>query len=190
MSATSKLALGRPNKPTVIIVNVLDFPNRYAAWFGIKRAKTAIRIAETSYFNVLKIDDEATEKLASQLKEGSLTSLNGLSLSLVDDQLAQELETLIAERRLADAHLQSSSENAAVPAPASAEVAPALWTSLAVGTLVLAADLDREGAPEAWFEAYIVSVGDNELQLRWRDFPREGLLTRTRKHIALLHPVN
>jgi hypothetical protein len=53
---------------------------------------------------------------------------------------------------------------------------------------VLAADLDRQGAPEAWYEAIIVRAEGREFVLRWRDYPRDGLLTRTREQIAILPP--
>ncbi|HKH80317.1 MAG TPA: hypothetical protein VKA03_01645 [Methylovirgula sp.] len=62
------------------------------------------------------------------------------------------------------------------------------WGELQPGAHVLAANLDRYGAAEAWFAAIIVQNEGNEFVLRWRDFPREGLLTRARRHIALLHP--
>jgi hypothetical protein len=178
-------------RPAVIIVNTLDFPNRYAAWFGTRRAKAATRAAETSFFNAISIDDEKTQKIAEQLGEGGLSPLNGLSLWLVNDELARELELLIAERKCV---AQPTEQAPLAGDPDVATGLPtinfSLWSSLTAGTLVLAADLDRQGAPEAWYEAYVVSIEDDTLMLRWRDFPREGILSRTRKHVALLHPAN
>jgi hypothetical protein len=192
MSEKPKPASNRPTKPAVIIVNTLDFPNRYAAWFATKRAKAATRAAETSFFNVISIDDERTQRIAEQLSEGGLSSLNGLSLWLVNDELAGDLESLIAERKRiaqpAPEHASLTSDpDVATGLPA---ITLSLWNSLTAGTLVLAADLDRQGAPEAWYEAYVVSIEDDTLMLRWRDFPREGILSRTRKHVALLHPAD
>ena len=65
--------------------------------------------------------------------------------------------------------------------------APDLWDALAIGDTVLAADLDRKGEPECWYEAMIVRITPASFILRFRDFPRDGLLARTRRHVALLH---
>jgi len=51
-----KSASGRGNAPAVIIVNNLDHPVRYAAWFGSKRAKAAIELAGALGYHVLKVD--------------------------------------------------------------------------------------------------------------------------------------
>ena len=62
------------------------------------------------------------------------------------------------------------------------------WSRLSVGALVLAADLDKKGEPDCWYEAIIVRITPATFILRFRDYPRDGLLARTRRHVALLHP--
>ena len=61
------------------------------------------------------------------------------------------------------------------------------WSLLKVGDLVLGADLDKKDEPEAWYEAVIVRITPSSYILRFRDYPRDGLLARTRRHVALLH---
>ena len=72
-------------------------------------------------------------------------------------------------------------------APGSTIPAADPWDRLAVGDLVLGADLDKKDEPEAWYEAVIVRITPSSYILRFRDYPRDGLLARTRRHVALLH---
>ncbi len=115
----------------------------------------------------------------------------------MEEDPARELETLLLARQAetavqSEAPISEAGESGTQPTPANDDGRTLIdvWSMLTPGSLVLAADLDRQGVPEAWYEAEIVSLEGPEITLRWRDFPRDGLLSRTRRHIALLHPVN
>lgn len=197
MSERRKPTSGRANAPALIIANNLDFPIRYAAWFGGKRAAAATELATKADFYVIPVKAPDVETLASRLTEGALEN-GALRLAQVDDIVAAEINALILARQAAEAEEKAADAATADDQSAGANSPPeqerrALaddWDALRPGMMVLAADLDRQGMPEAWYEAQIVSLEGAEVALRWRDFPREGLLSRTRRHIALLHPAN
>jgi len=194
------------NAPAVIIVNNLDHPVRYAAWFGNKRTKTAIDLATALGYHVLNVDSLPLEEVASRLSEGFVVGRN-LTLAMLGDDLARELEAITSARQAADSEAtEPSTHDTSETPPDALDANPELnaddqaqisgeaqsddWSELQAGALVLAADLDRYGAAEAWYEAIIVRIEGREFVLRWRDFPREGLLTRTRRHIAIPCPAD
>lgn len=199
MSIPRETPPGRANAPAVVVVNNVDYPVRYAAWFDRKHAKSAIRLAREAGFHVLDANDEQFRELAAQLKEGS-TKGGSLSLVPVEDDLVGVLKALIKPREVAGVEANHTTETpgAALDAGCGTDAIEQAHSSeaervdlpdeLKPGALVLAANLDRLGAADAWFEAFIVRIEGPEFVLRWRDFPREGLLTRTRRHIAIPPP--
>jgi hypothetical protein len=69
------------------------------------------------------------------------------------------------------------------------DVAPGLpvsWAKLAVGHMVVAQDAKAENG---WWEAEIVEINGEKLKLRWKEFPRQPIVTRMRTSVALLNPV-
>ena len=59
------------------------------------------------------------------------------------------------------------------------------WSTLTVGSLVLAS----EGKGEGWFECVIVELGENDtFWLKWRDWPEMDNIVRHRSNIGLLPP--
>ncbi|MEW6437773.1 MAG: hypothetical protein AB1508_11485 [Pseudomonadota bacterium] len=193
MSERRKPTSGPANVPAVIIVNNRDFPTRYAAWFGAKQAKAAKEAAVKAQFHTITVNRSDVEKIATRFSEGTLED-GKLLLAPVADNLASELDALIVARQTANAEAKESEpatvDQASDSSAAEDRALSGIWDTLRPGEFVLAADLDRQGAPEAWYEAQIVSHDGGEFMLRWRDFPREGIITRTRRHIALLHPAN
>lgn len=130
----------------------------------------------------------------SMLREKTFASWT-LQLTQVDEEVALELYALIVATQSVGDEPEANQagvaeDTVARPDVASDQAIPEIWEDLKPGMLVLAADLDRQGKPEAWYEAEIVSLEGPEIRLAWRDFPREGLLLRTRRHIAILHPAN
>lgn len=193
MSERRKLASRQSNAPALIIANNLDFPVRYASWFASKGAKTAKTAAQDAQFHVVPIETAETQELAARLTEGSVEN-GSLQLAQIDEALARELDALILAAQTLEAEAAAAEANPEGDIPGSEalpdEAIPDIWEALKPGMLVLAADLDRQGKPEAWYEAQIISLEGPEIRLLWRDFPREGLLLRTRRHIAILHPAN
>jgi hypothetical protein len=186
MSERRKSNSSQPNSPHLIVASHPDFPTRFAGWFGRKHAKAAITAAEKAHFSVIPVETPQTQELATRLTEGNVEA-GTLHLSPVDDVSARELDALIIAQEMAHtANKDDVGESDLPPSPSVADI----WEVLKPGASVLAADLDKQGAPEAWYEAEIISLEGPEFMLRWRDFPRDGVLRRTRRHIAILYPAN
>ncbi len=197
MSERRKTASHQSNTPALIVANNLDFPIRYAAWFTSKSAKAAKTAAQNAQFHVVTLETTEARELAGRLTEGSIVS-GSLQLAQIDEALAPELDRLISAANTIEAEAAATQMTQTTPEgggnsaseAALAQTIPDAWEALKPGMLVLTADLDRQGRPEAWYEAQIVSLEGTEVRLLWRDFPREGLLLRTRRHIAILAPAN
>ena len=63
---------------------------------------------------------------------------------------------------------------------------PISWATLAFGQIVLAQDPNPQNG---WWEAEIVEMDGDELTLKWRDFPRQPKVKRSRIDVALLNPI-
>jgi hypothetical protein len=59
---------------------------------------------------------------------------------------------------------------------------PRTWEDIKVGSLVIAHESHEDG----WWEAIVTSLTDTTLTLKWRDYPRQPIVTRRRDQIALL----
>ena len=62
---------------------------------------------------------------------------------------------------------------------------PESWEAIRVGDLVIA----HESPEDGWWEAIVVAVENDQLLLRWRDYPRQPCVRRGRIDVALLPPV-
>src|SRR5215207_5292167 len=62
---------------------------------------------------------------------------------------------------------------------------PESWEAIRVGDLVIA----HESPEDGWWEAIVVAVENDQLLLRWRDYPRQPCVRRGRFEVALLPPV-
>jgi hypothetical protein len=62
---------------------------------------------------------------------------------------------------------------------------PESWEAIRVGDLVIA----HESPEDGWWEAIVVAVENDQLLLRWRDYPRQPCVRRGRLDVALLPPV-
>jgi hypothetical protein len=62
---------------------------------------------------------------------------------------------------------------------------PDSWDNIQVGNLVIA----HESPEDGWWEAIVVAVENDQLLLRWRDYPRQPCVRRSRFEVALLPPV-
>lgn len=62
---------------------------------------------------------------------------------------------------------------------------PEDWSKLAIGDLVLATEDPADG----WWACEVIEVLDNDqVRLRWRDFPDELPATKRLADLALVHP--
>jgi hypothetical protein len=62
---------------------------------------------------------------------------------------------------------------------------PESWEAIRVGDLVIA----HESPEDGWWEAIVVAVENDQLLLRWRDYPRQPCVRRGRFEVALLPPI-
>src|SRR5215207_8075535 len=62
---------------------------------------------------------------------------------------------------------------------------PESWEAIRVGDLVIA----HESPEDGWWEAIVVAIENDQLLLRWRDYPRQPCVRRGRFEVALLPPV-
>jgi hypothetical protein len=59
---------------------------------------------------------------------------------------------------------------------------PKTWEEVKVGSLVIA----HESVEDGWWEAIVLAVYPDRLTVRWRDFPKQSTVQRTKSQIALL----
>ena len=137
--------------------------------------------------NAMKVD---VEKALAEHKKLATSSDAGAPTPKKDD--VQEAKATAAP----DAANATSSAAASTSKPVASNrdgstpsfVKEAFWNELAVGDLVLSIDFDSSGKPDGWYEAIITKIEGNKYTLRWRDYPEEGLRTRTREQFAFMHP--
>jgi hypothetical protein len=72
------------------------------------------------------------------------------------------------------------------PSATTAELVDELWSKVTIGSVVIAPEDDR--TEQGWWEAVVMEKRGKKLTLRWRDFPKERLITRKLCEIALAHP--
>ena len=63
-----------------------------------------------------------------------------------------------------------------------------MWDTLKPADLVLAAELDKNGEPDGWYEATIMKIEDGVYTVRWFYAPELGFIRLQRQHIALMYP--
>jgi hypothetical protein len=161
-----------------------------AGWIRTKDTDAATQAAIKLGLAILKVDTEATRAIVPSLREVQIKPGGEAVVPVIDVALLQKLTALQAD--VARAAQKSSGLHVPVLGGSSAARRPApaaaLWNDLAVDSLVLAADLDRQGTPDGWYEAAIIAVDGDTFLVRFRDYPEEGTIKRQRHHIALLYP--
>jgi len=58
------------------------------------------------------------------------------------------------------------------------------WKQIKPGDLVIA----QESLADGWWEAIVTSADEDNLTIKWRDYPKLRQLHRSRFSVALLHP--
>jgi hypothetical protein len=59
---------------------------------------------------------------------------------------------------------------------------PTSWKEIEAGALVIA----HESSEDGWWEAIVTEINADIVTLRWRDYPRQPAVNRTRSQIAFL----
>ena len=186
--------------PPILILYGLDTDGRpRAAVFNAAQADLATKAAESLELQVLRIETAEQIELARQVPSGEILAPGRGNVPVVRKELFDKLLALVpAPDSGPSQEAASAAEVDAVPSatttdnsgPASKapppKQPPTTWAEIDVGDLVLAENWDPE---TGWFEAVVLEqVGDDELKLRFRDYPEEGTLVRRRNQLALLSP--
>ena len=197
----SQVARKLPATQPALIMFDKDRAGRpHAAWFNADEANDAERASGVMGYTALPVTNDDEQAFAVQLPRGRLC-LNGRArVYLLPGQLFERLRSLAPrtdtpptnDNSRVDSPPVSANEGVnrdALQAHApisggSAAFLPQDWDAIGNGSLVLAYD----PASGAWYEALVVGVQNEALRLTWRDYPEEGVITRQRKQLALLHP--
>jgi hypothetical protein len=159
--------------PAVIVFGYNERRLPQAAWFPEAEADLATRAARLIGLRVLKIENDTHRELAAQLRQGQVYAA---------DQAFAPIALPDVFGRLCEL---AGPVGARSPDNGDAASRPASWQAIAVGDLVIA----HESAEDGWWEAIVVAVENDQLLLRWRDYPRQPCVRRGRFDVALLPPV-
>jgi hypothetical protein len=175
--------------PPVVMLYGLDAEGRpRAAGFNAAQADLAQKAAESLALQVLRIETADQIELAKQLPSGEILAPGrGNVLALVpapfsrpSQQAASAAEVDAATSATTTDNLEPASKQPQPKRP------PTTWAEIDVGDLVLAENWEPE---TGWYEAVVLEkLGDDELKLRFRDYPEEGTLVRRRNQLALMSP--
>ena len=155
-----------------------------AAVFLEKDAEAAKKAAADAGLSSLEVKTDADRNMAAALPEGAINAQGRFSLSPASPEIIAELERLLQ----AATGQGATSASGAKSQTASATISTDLWRQLKPGSLVLAAAFDEQDNFDGWWEAVIVRIDDGEFLVRWRDYPKEPVASRSHEYIALLHP--
>ncbi len=155
-----------------------------AAVFLEKDAEAAKKAAADAGLSSLEVQTQADRNTAATLPEGAINANGRFSLSPASPEIIAELDRLLKAATAQEA----TSARSAKSETASATISADLWRQLKPGALVLAACFDEQDNLAGWWEATIVRIDDGEFLVRWRDYPKEPVASRSYEYIALLHP--
>ena len=80
----------------------------------------------------------------------------------------------------------AATANSIPPATKSKAEAARNWTDVKVGSLVIA----QESFVEGWWEAIVTEVRPDTVTVRWRDYPHQAAVSRTKAEVAFLGSTN
>ncbi|MGA3342866.1 MAG: hypothetical protein ABSD11_20315 [Methylocella sp.] len=186
--------------PPVLVLYGLDADGRpRAAAFNAVQADLAKKAAESLELQVLRIQTAEQLELARQVPSGEILAPGRGNVPVVRKELFDKLLALVPTPDSGPSQeAASAAEVDAVPSATTTDNSgpaskappprqpPTTWAEIDVGDLVLAENWDPE---TGWYEAVVLEqIGDDELKLRFRDYPEEGTLVRRRNQLALLSP--
>jgi hypothetical protein len=156
----------------------------HAAWFRAAYVNRVSVAAQRQGLATIAVETDATRAAAATLKEGQLKAGGQLVMPCVTQEMLNRLNGLVPKPR------PSPAEGPVSPATAGVQVPVSVWDKLKPTDLVLAADLDKAGEPNGWYEANIMKIEDGIYTVRWyHEYEGEPrIVRRERQHIALMYP--
>ena len=173
-----------PEKPALVLFGRDEAGKAHASHFIDGEVPLARKAAALMGVSTLPLTTDAERELAAKVPRGRIFGTGKAFLPFVKAGLYEELQTAALK--------------AGVPMPAQngrarglpeerANVAnqPTDWSTIAVGSIVLAASPPRY---LDWFECVVIALEGDEVSLRYADWPDEPPFVRPRSELGLLHP--
>ena len=179
-----------PAAPAIVLFGLDGQGRPLAATFVADQTALALKAAISLKLQTLKIETAEQIDLAKQLPVGAILAAGRATVPMVSKAL---FDKLVAQRPTSANTPRSDAPAAAAPQPPAAasdqprpKQPPTSWAEIDVGDLVLVENWELE---TGWYEAVVLEkLGDDELKLRFRDYPEEGTLVRRRNQLALMSP--
>jgi hypothetical protein len=180
-ASAARISAAAPAPLAAIVVfgrNDRGFPQ--AAWFRAEEADAAALAANLMGFTVLRLTKPETQRACqTALRPGELRGGDKTFAPISRLEHLEELEKLA--KAAADPREQAKA--GAEPLAAAAEHVPAAWQDIRRGSHVLAIDDDPD---DGWWEAVVMDVQGELVELRWREWPQMSAITRSRAGLGLL----
>jgi hypothetical protein len=151
-------------QPALIVFGEDEDLKTRAGWFKQEDVETAQKAAAQLGFHCLPVDNDHILKIACDLKAGNPHGPGKRFIPVVKTSAFVTLLDVVTE-----------SNAAATPTPRD-------WEAIKTGDLIIA----HEGKTEGWWEAIVIKRKDDNVTIRWRDYPKQPKVQRHRSQIAFL----
>ena len=180
--------------PALILFGLDEGKKPHASTFTGDLVEKALAAAEAMGMASLKLDNDDVRAIASKLPAGKIFDSGKAFVPFVKastyEAIVKQLPDGVEPPRPRPPQQKAQKPGvppqtyAKLPEGTKPEIATD-WSTLAVGSLVLAS----EGKGEGWFECVVVALGENDtFWLKWRDWPDLDNIVRHRSNIGLLPP--
>lgn len=171
---------------TLIVFGLDDKEKPHASWFTDADVPLAEKAAGLMRMRVLRLSDEARQKLAGKLPQGRVFASGKAFVPFINQTLYGQLDAMGGEIPPYIGDIPDEERKAKKPVKPTFTRAISL-TDLTVDQVVLAPE---DGEDNGWWEAVVKEQKDDDLfVLYWYSWPKEPTLVRKRDQLALL-PIN
>ena len=176
---------GETQTTTLIVFGLDDKDKPHASWFTDADAPLAEKAAGLMRMRILRLSDEARQKLAGKLSQGRVFASGKAFVPFINQTLYGQLDAMGGEIPPYTGDVPEEESKAKKPVKPTFMRATSL-TDLAVDQVVLAPE---DGKDNGWWEAVVKEQKDDGLfVLYWYSWPKEPTLVRKRDQLALLPP--
>ena len=180
-------------KVPILVVLGIDIDGKpHASRFAERDAPLVQPAAALMGFHAIQVppDNDELHALAERLPVGKIFASGRAFVPFVARATFDKLATLV-EAGGVTIRVRAVQVAPAVPPaptypPEIINAADALWSTVEVGSLVLAEQPDVWGP--GWWDSVVVAVDGDDLMLRWLDTECEKPFKATRRNVALRHP--
>lgn len=177
----SKTSTGSDTNQTIIVFGVDPEGKSRAGRFSSSQRELVTKAVQSLGLQFSEVELDKLDPLLAKLQAGRLYSNGkGFVPFIRKDRLPKIIEALGSDQ-------MGSATNDSLPQATTPAGLPVDWASIEPGHLVIALEDDRECG---WWEAIVVSMDEDMLTIKWRDFPKQAMTVRHRSAVALLKPAN